>query len=146
MLGRRWFDIYHLSFCLCRSASAVESKIAESDSWHHCEEFPSNNALWMSTSSSLQCSQDWPGQAIMRLFQFPSKLFFCFILHVFKREKLLTSGDHQRVLVMEKLLWFTWTLLVLSEVTTLSQSRGLNLFPFLMASLCLYCFYCSVDL
>lgn len=58
-----------------------------------------------------------PGQVINATFSISPQYFSCFFLNVFDREKhILTSGKHQRGLVMEKwLMWFTRTLLVLPE-------------------------------
>lgn len=116
MLCRGGFDIYHLSFCLCRSALAVEYiYISESDSWHHLWRV-SKKMMRFECPRPEQCSQGWPGQVILRLSRFSSKLFLSFSLYVFNRKKhILTFGKHQRGLVMEKwLMWFTRTFLVLS--------------------------------
>lgn len=87
MLCRGGFDIYHLSFCLCRSAIAVEYiYISESDSWHHVWRV-SKKIMRFECPHPEQCSQGWPGQVIMRLFfGFPQN-FSCLSLCMFSTEK-----------------------------------------------------------
>lgn len=81
MLGREGFDIYHLSFCLCRWAWAAESKLLRVIADTTCEGFPSNTVLRMSISRAVFTGPAGPTHCVT--LRFPSKLFLCFFLHVF---------------------------------------------------------------
>lgn len=126
MLGREGFDIYHLSFCLCRSAWAAESKLLRVIADTTCEGFPSNTVLRMSICRAVFTGPAGPTHYVT--LRFPSKLFLCFFLHVFflKGETLELRWPPKgprygkvAVIYRDSACSF-WTM----------QSRGLNLFPF----------------
>lgn len=127
MLGGGGLDIYHLSFYVCRSAGAAESKLVRVIADTAREELPGYDVLPVSTSRAVFTGRDRPSRRVT-LLNLPHNFFLfpaaCFLL---EKEKLLTPGDRQRGLVTEKLLWFTQTMRVLSELHSL---EGLNLYRF----------------
>lgn len=82
MLGRGGLDIYHLSFYVCRSAGAAESKLVRVIADTAREELPSYVVLPVSTSRAVFTGRDRPSRRVT-LLNLPQNLFVCFLLHVF---------------------------------------------------------------
>lgn len=86
MLGRGGLDIYHLSFYVCRSAGAAESKLVRVIADTACEELPSYDVLPVSTSRAVFTGRDRPSRRVT-LSNLPHNFFVCFLLHVFSRKR-----------------------------------------------------------